>query len=272
MGHSISISEAAMKFGISLMTISGVCRECRIFRKTSNLRDLCGRKKTVSTHRRLMRSLKRDRRATVPQIVSDFNAGASVGVCIRTVPFVAKGTVNDNTTQLMTGNALLDLMSLVSNYIGRIYKYGYGDTLMNPWRLLVSRELVKLCGGPVMVWGVCSWRYTKALQTTLTGDKNVRILSYHLYTHSCPLCIQKDLDNFCRTMRVALFCRNTRRELLRSVSSDFRHFSWPLNPLDININDYIWGALQHYVQKTLQTIVDSRRVAALLRARRSSTP
>ncbi|GFV37752.1 HTH_Tnp_Tc3_2 domain-containing protein [Trichonephila clavipes] len=45
MGHSIS--EVAMKFGISRTTISRVNREYRESGKTSNLRHRCGRKKIM---------------------------------------------------------------------------------------------------------------------------------------------------------------------------------------------------------------------------------
>ncbi|GBM91031.1 hypothetical protein AVEN_251289-1, partial [Araneus ventricosus] len=65
-----SISEVAMKFGFSRTTISRVYREYRESGKTSNLRHRCGRKMIVQERdqRRLMRIIKRDRRATLPQI------------------------------------------------------------------------------------------------------------------------------------------------------------------------------------------------------------
>ncbi|GBN41510.1 hypothetical protein AVEN_178950-1 [Araneus ventricosus] len=84
MGHSIS--EIAMKFGFS-RTTSRVYREYRESGKTSNLRHRCGRKKIMQERdqRRLTRIIKRDRRATLPQIAADFNAGASTSVSVRTI-------------------------------------------------------------------------------------------------------------------------------------------------------------------------------------------
>ncbi|GFX21521.1 HTH_Tnp_Tc3_2 domain-containing protein [Trichonephila clavipes] len=75
-----------MKFGFSCTTISRVYREYRESGKTSNLRHRCGRKKNMQERdqRRLTRTIKRDRRATLPQIAEDFNAGSS-SVTVRTI-------------------------------------------------------------------------------------------------------------------------------------------------------------------------------------------
>ncbi|GBL89379.1 hypothetical protein AVEN_225895-1 [Araneus ventricosus] len=85
MGHSIS--EVAMKFGFSRTTISRVCREYRESGRTPNLRHRCGRKKITQERdqRRLTRIIKRDRRATLPEIAADFNAGPSTSVSMRTI-------------------------------------------------------------------------------------------------------------------------------------------------------------------------------------------
>ncbi|GBN72996.1 hypothetical protein AVEN_254669-1 [Araneus ventricosus] len=85
MGHSIS--EVAMKFGFSRTTNSRVYREYRESGKISNLRHRCGRKKIMQERdqRRLTRIIKRDRRATLPQIAADFNAGPSTSVSVRTI-------------------------------------------------------------------------------------------------------------------------------------------------------------------------------------------
>ncbi|GBM52100.1 hypothetical protein AVEN_131116-1 [Araneus ventricosus] len=85
MGHSIC--EVAMKFGFSRTTISRVYREYRESGKTSNLRHSCGRRKIVQerNQRRLTRIIKRDRRATLPQMAADFNAGPSTSVSVRTI-------------------------------------------------------------------------------------------------------------------------------------------------------------------------------------------
>ena len=85
MGHSIS--EVAMKFGFSRMTISQVYREYQESSKKLNLRYRCGRKKIMQEwdQRQLTRIIKRDRRATLPQIAADFNAGPSTSVSVQTI-------------------------------------------------------------------------------------------------------------------------------------------------------------------------------------------
>ncbi|GFU92667.1 uncharacterized protein TNCV_4795951 [Trichonephila clavipes] len=66
-----SISEVAMKFGFSCTTISRVYHKYREYGETSNLRHRCGRKKIMKErdHRRLTKIIKRDRRATLPQLL-----------------------------------------------------------------------------------------------------------------------------------------------------------------------------------------------------------
>ncbi|GFU89188.1 HTH_Tnp_Tc3_2 domain-containing protein [Trichonephila clavipes] len=82
-----SISEVAMKFGFSRTAILQVYREYRESGKTSNLRHHCGPKKIMQQRdqRRLTRIIKRDRRATLPQIAADFNAGPPSSVTVRTI-------------------------------------------------------------------------------------------------------------------------------------------------------------------------------------------
>ncbi|GBM18635.1 hypothetical protein AVEN_164757-1 [Araneus ventricosus] len=48
----------------------------------------------------------------------------------------------------MTGNKLPGLTSLVSNCIGWMGMYWYGDNLMNPWTQHVNRELFNLERSP----------------------------------------------------------------------------------------------------------------------------
>ncbi|GBM90537.1 hypothetical protein AVEN_236328-1 [Araneus ventricosus] len=113
-----------------------------------------------------MRSLKRVRRATLPQIAADFNAGALRNVSVRTVEWTiihmgfrnrcptrvplltvrhtASGPANAAIELLMTGNKLPGLTSLVSNCIGWMDMYRYGDNLRNPWTQYVNRELFNL--------------------------------------------------------------------------------------------------------------------------------
>ncbi|GFX48028.1 HTH_Tnp_Tc3_2 domain-containing protein [Trichonephila clavipes] len=82
-----SISEVAKKYGFSRTTIARVYREYLESGKTSNLRHRYGRKKIMQERdqRRLTRVINRDRRATLPQIVGDFNAGPSTSVTMRTI-------------------------------------------------------------------------------------------------------------------------------------------------------------------------------------------
>ncbi|GFX13757.1 HTH_Tnp_Tc3_2 domain-containing protein [Trichonephila clavipes] len=140
MGHSIC--EVAMKFGFSRTTISRVFREYRESSKSSNLRHHCGWKKIMQKRDqlRLTRIIKRDRRATLPQLAADFNAGPSTSLTLYASP----GPVSIDNGLLMTGNMLPGLTSLVSNIIELMDVYEYGYILMNPWTLHVNRELFKL--------------------------------------------------------------------------------------------------------------------------------
>ncbi|GBL75784.1 hypothetical protein AVEN_145075-1 [Araneus ventricosus] len=114
-----------------------------------------------------MRILKRDRRATLPHIAADFNDGASTSVSVRTVQwtvinmgsqsrrpthvplltaqhkaFSSPGPNNTTIGLLMTGNTSPGLTSLISNCIGRMHVYKYGD-IINP-TLFVNRGLFNL--------------------------------------------------------------------------------------------------------------------------------
>ncbi|XP_055932089.1 uncharacterized protein LOC129962367 [Argiope bruennichi] len=82
-----SISEATMKFVFSHTTISNVYREYQVSGKTSNLRQRCSRKTTLTErdHRWLKKIVTRDRRSTLPQIAADLNACPSTSVRIHTV-------------------------------------------------------------------------------------------------------------------------------------------------------------------------------------------
>ncbi|GFX24974.1 HTH_Tnp_Tc3_2 domain-containing protein [Trichonephila clavipes] len=79
-----SISEVVMKLRFSRTTISRVHREYRESGKTSNIPHHCWWKKIMQERyqRRLTRIIKRDRRATLPQISVDFNAGQSTSVTV----------------------------------------------------------------------------------------------------------------------------------------------------------------------------------------------
>ncbi|GFW86850.1 HTH_Tnp_Tc3_2 domain-containing protein [Trichonephila clavipes] len=72
---------------ISSTTISRMYRKYRESSKTSNLRHRCDRKRVMQERDRcqLVRTIKRDRRASHPQIAADFNAGPSTSVTMRTI-------------------------------------------------------------------------------------------------------------------------------------------------------------------------------------------
>ncbi|GFX94682.1 HTH_Tnp_Tc3_2 domain-containing protein [Trichonephila clavipes] len=75
-----SITEIAMKFRFSHTTISRVYREYQVY-------DIAGgRKKIIQKRDQLLtKIIKYDRRATFPQITTDFNAGTSRNVTVRTI-------------------------------------------------------------------------------------------------------------------------------------------------------------------------------------------
>lgn len=68
---------------------------------------------------------------------------------------------NTSIALLMTGNALHDLtVFLISNDIGQIGVYGYGDNLMNPWIYMSVRKCLN--------WW-CFWDGMKCMQLALNG-------------------------------------------------------------------------------------------------------
>ncbi|GFV74105.1 HTH_Tnp_Tc3_2 domain-containing protein [Trichonephila clavipes] len=77
-----SIFEVVMKCGFSRTTVSRVYSEYRESGKTSNLRHCCDRKKNVQERdqRRLTCIIKRERRAVLPQIATDFNLEPSISI------------------------------------------------------------------------------------------------------------------------------------------------------------------------------------------------
>ena len=89
--------------------------------------------------------------------------------------YASHGPINTDIGLLMTENMLRGPMSLVSNYIKRMDVYGYGDNLMNPWTLHVSRVILA-DDGSVMVRDICSWSYMGlliCLDRTLTDRWHV---------------------------------------------------------------------------------------------------
>ncbi|GBM40877.1 hypothetical protein AVEN_14800-1 [Araneus ventricosus] len=59
--------------------------------------------------------------------------------------YASPGPANAAIELLLTGNKLPGLTSLLSNCIGWMDMYWYGDNLMNPWTQHVNRELFNLC-------------------------------------------------------------------------------------------------------------------------------
>ncbi|GBN79582.1 hypothetical protein AVEN_74295-1 [Araneus ventricosus] len=75
--------------------------------------------------------------------------------------YVSLGPDNTTIELLMIGNTLPGLTSLVSNCIGRMHVYEYGDNINNPYWIIhpvCQQGTVQSGGASVMVWNVCSWR------------------------------------------------------------------------------------------------------------------
>ncbi|GBM34687.1 hypothetical protein AVEN_191842-1 [Araneus ventricosus] len=150
-----------------------------------------------------------------------------------------------------------------------------------------------------MVWDVCIWRNMGPLirlETTLTGDRYLSILSEHL--HSFMSIVHSDgLGQFQQDSATPHASR-VATKWLQEHSSEFRHFHWPPNSPEMNIIEDIRDALLHAIEKRsppprtpmnllpalqdswcefppeyLQTPVESmpRRFASLLRARGGPT-
>ncbi|GBM67544.1 hypothetical protein AVEN_73680-1 [Araneus ventricosus] len=95
-----------------------------------------------------------------------------------------------------------------------------------------------------MVWDVCSWRDMGPLirlETTLTGDRYLSILSDHL--HSFMSIVHSDgLGQFQQDSATPHVSR-VATKWLQEHSSDFRHFLWPTKSPDMNIIEGIRDAL-----------------------------
>ncbi|GFU38402.1 transposable element Tcb2 transposase [Trichonephila clavipes] len=112
---------------------------------------------------------------------------------------------------------------------------------------------VQTGGGSVLIWSMCSWRdmgHLIRLDTILTGDRYVSILSDHLHTfmsivHSVGLGVFQQDNVNSHTSRIA----TEWIQWIQEHSSEVRHFRWPPKSPDMNIIEYIWDALQRAVQK-----------------------
>ncbi|GBL58607.1 hypothetical protein AVEN_66076-1 [Araneus ventricosus] len=92
-----------------------------------------------------------------------------------------------------------------------------------------------------MVRDVCGWRDMGPLirlETTLTGDRYLSILSGHL--HSFMSIVHYNATP--HASRVAT-------KLLQEQSSDLTHFHWPPKSPEMNIIEDIWDDLIHAVEK-----------------------
>ncbi|GBN73769.1 hypothetical protein AVEN_204609-1 [Araneus ventricosus] len=134
------------------------------------------------------------------------------------------------------------------------------------------------------------------LETTVTGDRYLSILSDHL--HSFMSIVHSDGLGQFQQDNATPHASRVATKWFQEHSSDFRHFHWPPKSPEMNIIDDIRDALLHDVEKRspppgtpmdlltslqdpwcekppgcLQTLVETmpRRVTALLRARRGPT-
>lgn len=275
MGHSIS--EVEEKFGFSRTTISRVYREYKDSGKTSSLRHRCGRKMIVNERdqRRLRNIIKRDRKATLPQIAADFNAGPSTSVSVRTIQrnIINMGFRSRRPTRvpLMTVRhkalrlawarehqhwTVEDWKHVAWSDESRFQLYR-ADGRVRVWRKphesmdpACQQGTVQAGEGSVMVWGVCSWADMGPLirlDVPVTGATYVSTLSNHLHpfmtiVHSDGLGLFQQDNATAHTSKIAA-------EWLQEHSSDFKQLRWPPKSPDMNIIEHIWDALQRDVQK-----------------------
>ncbi|GBM66565.1 hypothetical protein AVEN_251980-1 [Araneus ventricosus] len=101
-----------------------------------------------------------------------------------------------------------------------------------------------------MVWDVRIWRDMGPLirlETTLTGDRCLSILSDHL--HSFMSIVHSDgLGQFQQDNAIPHASR-VATKWLQEHSSDFRHFHWPPKSPEMNIIEDIRDGLVHAVEK-----------------------
>ncbi|GBN52123.1 hypothetical protein AVEN_235828-1 [Araneus ventricosus] len=116
-------------------------------------------------------------------------------------------------------------------------------------RPCLSTGDVQSGGASVMVWDVCSWRDMGPLirlETTLTSDRYLRILSDHL--HSFMSIAHSDGLGQFQQDNATPHASTVATKWFQKHSFDFRRFHWPPNSPDMNINEDIWDALLHVVE------------------------
>ncbi|GFW63219.1 transposable element Tcb2 transposase [Trichonephila clavipes] len=130
---------------------------------------------------------------------------------------------------------------------GRVRVWRQPHESMDP---TCQHEIVQTDGGSVMVWSVCNGRVMEPLihlDTTLTGDRYVSILSDNLHpfmsiVHSDGLGESQQNNAIPHTSRIAT-------DWLQERSLEFTHFCWSPKRPDMSIIEYIWDALQRADQK-----------------------
>ncbi|GFW13653.1 HTH_Tnp_Tc3_1 domain-containing protein [Trichonephila clavipes] len=224
-----SISEVAMNFGFSRTTISQVFREYRESGKISNLRHHYSRKKYMQERdqRQLMRIIKRDRRASLPQIAADFNAGPSTSVTMRTIQ-----------------RNIID-MSFRSRRPTRV------PLLTAPHKALSLAWAHQHRHWTVDDWKHVAWFDESHFQLNRV-DGHVRLWRQP-HESMDPTCQQGNVQAGGGSVMQDNATPHTSRittEWLQEHSSEFRHFRCPSKSPDMNIIQYIWDALQRAVQKS----------------------
>ncbi|GBO14248.1 hypothetical protein AVEN_231173-1 [Araneus ventricosus] len=145
----------------------------------------------------------------------------------------------------MTGNKLPGLTSLVSNCIGWIDMYWYGENLMSPWTQHVNRELFNLVK-PLWWYGAFEVGSDTSRHDS-DMDRCVSNLSYRLP----PFMSIVPSDEFGQFQRHSSTPHTSRvaKKWIQEHSLDFRHFHCPPKSPDMNIIEPIWVSLQCAFQK-----------------------
>ncbi|GBN94236.1 hypothetical protein AVEN_226811-1 [Araneus ventricosus] len=138
----------------------------------------------------------------------------------------------------MSGNTLPGLTSIVSNWTnGRVQVWRQPHESIDP---TCPQETVQSGGASVMVWNMCDCRDIGPLirlETTLTNNKYVGILSDHL--HPSMSIVHSDGFEQFQQDNAALHALRVATEWLKEHTSDFRHFHWPPKSPEMNVIEHI---------------------------------
>ncbi|GFY29640.1 transposable element Tcb2 transposase [Trichonephila clavipes] len=159
--------------------------------------------------RLLSKIITRDRRATLPQISADFDAGSSINVTVRPIQrniidtgFRSRRSIR--VTLLTAGHNTLRLVWAYQHRHSTVYDWKHvawsdesrfqlnrADGRVRVWRRphkfmdpTCQQGNVQAGGGSVMIWDVCSWRDMGPmiqLESTLKGDRHGSIMFDHLH-------------------------------------------------------------------------------------------